>query len=126
MEAILILALLNLPSAGHVVAGEEDEIPENQKGSMDSFRKPATAATPRGCSYAGLGYASGEGIAVIDRESRTAYFLKACDGGEAGGCTSAGWLVDNAVGIPAESGARGALYLEACDGGEAKGCFLPG
>ena len=63
---------------------------------------------------------------MIDRSRAAAYFLKACDGGEAGGCTSAGWLVDNGVGVPADKKRAVTLYLKACDGGEAKGCFFAG
>ncbi|MBI1338789.1 sel1 repeat family protein, partial [bacterium] len=51
-----------------------------------------------------------------------ALYQKACDGGQAAGCTNLGWLYGNGRGVAQDFGRARELFQKACDGGEAQGC----
>ena len=51
---------------------------------------------------------------------------KACDGGEAVGCTALGFLYQNGQGVKQNYQKAAQLYQKACDSGEAGGCAILG
>ncbi len=124
MQQLLLIALLIFAPTGQVFAG--DAPPADTKGNVKDYAKSCDRGEARGCYYAGLAYSRGEGVGVVDRALAADFFLRACDGGQFGACTSAGWHLDNGVGVPIDKKRAADLFLKACDGGEAKGCFYAG
>ncbi len=67
-----------------------------------------------------------EGIEAYDKEEFTEaceLFRKACDSGNADGCSNLGVMYKNGQGIKQDYFKAVELYEKACSGGNAKGCF---
>lgn len=55
-------------------------------------------------------------------ETVARYMAASCQGGNASGCTSIGFLHENGLGISQDAARAADLYAQGCDGGEALGC----
>ena len=58
-----------------------------------------------------------------DYQKAAELWQKACDGGDAEGCSNLGLLYKNGQGVKQDYQKAAQLYQKACDSGEAKGCF---
>ena len=61
-----------------------------------------------------------------DYQKAAQLYQKACDSGEAFGCTSLGFLYENGQGVRQNYQKAAELYQKACDSGNAGGCFKLG
>ena len=61
-----------------------------------------------------------------DYQKAVQLYQKACDGGEARGCFSLGFLYQNGQGVKQDYQKAAELYQKACDGGHAVGCSILG
>ena len=57
-----------------------------------------------------------------DYQKATKLWQKACDSGEAVGCSNLGFLYENGQGVKQNYQKAAQLYQKACDGGNAVGC----
>ena len=51
------------------------------------------------------------------------FFEKACEGGNAAGCSNLGFLYANGRGVRQSYAKAAKLYKKACEGGDAKSCY---
>ena len=58
-----------------------------------------------------------------DYQKAAQLYQKACDGGDAMGCTKLGYLYADGKGVRQDYQKAAQLYQKACDSGEAAGCY---
>lgn len=58
-----------------------------------------------------------------DYQKAKEFYEKACNGGDASGCSNLGGLYYTGKGVPQDFSKAKELYEKACNGGKASGCF---
>ena len=58
-----------------------------------------------------------------DYQKAAELYQKACDGGNAGGCSNLGFLYEDGQGVRQNYQKAAELYQKACDGGDTNGCY---
>ena len=81
----------------------------------------AQGGLPPVCFLAALAYDKGEGVRQ-DKFKAVELYTKACDGGNADGCTNLGVMYVNGEGVKLDKKRALALYGKACDLKEERGC----
>jgi TPR repeat protein len=92
-------------------------IPQDEAAGLRASKEGCDKGDPVGCFNVALNHASRENYILA-----AAFFDRACEGGDAGGCYELGLLYDDAKGVPFDSDRAAALYRRACEGGFAKAC----
>ena len=74
-----------------------------------------------GCTYLGMSYAEGTGVAKDEAQAVTLY-EKGCDGGSPGGCNFLGLMHYYGKGVKQDKARAASLYRKACEGNFSAGC----
>jgi hypothetical protein len=74
-----------------------------------------------GCTYAGLMYDRGEGIAK-DEGQAVSFYRKGCDGGDPMGCRDLALMYRTGTGVAQDNVQAVELYRKDCDAGDVIGC----
>jgi hypothetical protein len=80
------------------------------------------AGDARACNYVGAMFATGAESAAVDQRQAFNYFLKACNGGYATGCSNLANQYYNGYGVVMDRARAVQLYQQSCDLGGVPAC----
>lgn len=87
-----------------------------------SDQAAALAAFQKACDGGEAAGCTGQGMVTKDAAAATTLFQKACDGGDAPGCREHGIALRDGKGTGTDEAAAAARFDQACDGGDDVGC----